>query len=199
MPILTIFSGINGAGKSTLYNMFTKNHPNADFGTRINMDEILNTFNGNKNSFTDYAKAARITKEKIIEYINKKQSFNWETTVFSTNSFKILEIAKQYGFVINVHYIATQNLNLALERIKTRSSNGGHNVPSSFVKGRFDCQFNNIHILTKLADSIYFYENNKYYKLIGIYHNNKFAYINKKCDWMKKVTSQIEGKIINLV
>ena len=66
MPILTIFSGINGAGKSTLYNMFTKNHPNADFGTRINMDEILNTFNGNKNSFTDYAKAAKITKEKII-------------------------------------------------------------------------------------------------------------------------------------
>lgn len=187
MPTLTIFSGINGAGKSTLYNTFLKNHPNADFGKRINMDEILIDFNGDKNSIDDNIKAGQLTVKYINECIKNKISFNWETTVFSSSSFKFLERAKENGFEINIHFIAAPNLDLTLDRINNRTKNGGHYVPTNFVVGRFNRQFKNFNILTKLVDSIYFYENIDKIKLTGIYHNGKFAYVNKKCDWLKAI------------
>ena len=174
MPTLTIFAGINGAGKTTLYNNLIKNKKYDDFGLRINLDELVLKINGNKNSLSDNAKASRLALDKIFYCINNNISFNWETTIFSFNTLKILNAAKECGFKINIHFIAVNNANLAIDRIENRKNKGGHFVPNDMVIGRHVHQFNLFDSVAKMVDNFYIYENQQKIELIGELKSGKF-------------------------
>lgn len=189
MPTFTIFAGINGSGKTTLYKSLTYMHGQGFLGKRVNMDEILCEFNGDNTSIKDYAKASRITVARINEYINSRFSFNWETTIISPSTIRIIKMAKEQGFNINVYFIGVKNVELAIERVHNRKMQGGHSVPEHLIEQRFAHQFDNLNQLFELANTIHFYDNVPMHRIVALYSSQHLTIFDQNLSWINKITN----------
>jgi len=131
---LYIIAGCNGAGKTTA--SFTILPEIIECKEFVNADEIakgLSPFQPEKVSF----EAGRIMLKRINELLNENESFAFETTL-STKSYKnkILN-AKQNGYTVTLIFFWLNNVELAIERVKTRVKEGGHNIPNKVIERRY--------------------------------------------------------------
>ena len=191
MPTLTIFAGINGVGKSTLYNFQKCKFWSEDLGERVNPDEILQSFHGDWRKHNDVMKSGRIAIEKITHYLNDRISFNWETTILSQYVIKKMREAKDNGFIVNLFFIGTSNVENSLRRIEKRIREGGHGIPEELVRARFAKQFNNIDEAAAIANIVAFHDNDKVMQIVGAYYCNKLIYKDERCEWMKDVYKKL--------
>ncbi len=131
---LYIIAGCNGAGKTTA--SFTILPEIIECKEFVNADEIakgLSPFQPEKVAF----EAGRIMLNRIAELLEQNRSFAFETTL-STRSYKLkIEEAKQKGFIITLLFFWLQNVELAKERVRTRVSEGGHNIESEVIERRY--------------------------------------------------------------
>lgn len=67
----------------------------------------------------------------------EKENFAFETTL-STRSYKgkITE-AKETGYKVTLIFFWLQSIELAKERVRTRVSEGGHNIPPDVIERRY--------------------------------------------------------------
>ena len=184
MPTLTLFVGVNGCGKTTLYNLEYKS-PKNDLGERINPDEILIAFGGDKNSKKDQIKSGLIALNKIVNLMQEKKSFNWETTTFNRVLIKNIKIAKSLGYKINLFFVTVQNCNIALQRIRERVKKGGHDIEPELVKIRFLHRFEHLNEVLPYVDNAIFFDNTSIMKIVATYIDEHFTYIDKQVDWAR--------------
>lgn len=131
---LYIIAGCNGAGKTTA--SFTILPEILFCKEFVNADEIakgLSPFQPEKVSF----EAGRIMLNRINELLNHVENFAFETTL-STRSYKnkIIE-AKAKGYTVTLLFFWLQSVDLAKERVKTRVSEGGHNIEAEIIERRY--------------------------------------------------------------
>ena len=131
---LYIIAGCNGAGKTTA--SFTLLPEILDCKEFVNADEIakgLSPFQPEKVAI----EAGRLMLKRIDELIIQNVNFAFETTL-ATKSYKnkILH-AKQLGYHVILLYYWLQNIELAIERVKQRVIEGGHNIESEVIKRRY--------------------------------------------------------------
>ena len=131
---LYITAGCNGAGKTTA--SFTILPEIIECKEFVNADEIakgLSPFQPEKVAF----ESGRIMLKRITELLFDNQSFAFETTL-STKSYKskILE-AKEKGYTVTLLFFWLQNVELAKARVKTRVSEGGHNIEPEIIERRY--------------------------------------------------------------
>ncbi|MDP2059506.1 MAG: zeta toxin family protein [Flavobacteriaceae bacterium] len=131
---LYIIAGCNGAGKTTA--SFTILPEILDCKEFVNADEIargLSPFQPEKVS----VEAGRIMLNRIDELLSENENFAFETTL-SSKSYKnkIIE-AKEKGYRVTLLFFWLQNIELAKERVKTRVSEGGHNIESEVIERRY--------------------------------------------------------------
>ncbi|MDP2162138.1 MAG: zeta toxin family protein [Flavobacterium sp.] len=131
---LYIIGGCNGAGKTTA--SFTILPEILDCKEFVNADEIakgLSPFQPEKVSF----ESGRIMLHRINELLEINQNFAFETTL-ATKSYKSKVIeAQAKGYNVTLLFFWLQNVDLAIERVKTRVQEGGHNIESEVVKRRY--------------------------------------------------------------
>lgn len=131
---LYIIAGCNGAGKTTA--SFTILPEILDCKEFVNADEIakgLSPFQPEKVSF----EAGRIMLHRIDELFDMNQNFAFETTL-ATKSYKPKVIkAQKNGYSVTLLFFWLQNIELAIERVKTRVQEGGHNIEIEVIKRRF--------------------------------------------------------------
>ena len=131
---LYIVAGCNGAGKTTA--SFTILPEIINCKEYVNADEIakgLSPFQPEKVAF----ESGRIMLHRINELLLLNESFAFETTL-STKSYrsKILE-AKAKGFTVTLLFFWLQSTELAIERVKTRVSEGGHHIDEDIIRRRY--------------------------------------------------------------
>jgi len=131
---LYIISGCNGAGKTTA--SFTILPEILDCKEFVNADEIargLSPFQPEKVSF----EAGRIMLRRINELLESNENFAFETTL-ATKSYKqkVFE-AKDKNYDVTLLFFWLQTVDLAIERVKTRVSEGGHNIEIDVIKRRY--------------------------------------------------------------
>lgn len=153
-PKYTVFAGINGAGKSTLY----ENIKIKDLGVRINPDEIAKEL-GDFNNPSIQIKAGKIAIVKIKECIDKKLSFNQETTLTGKGILRQILKLKENGYSIDLYYVGVKNKELANERVMKRVLEGGHSIPKETIYKRYQESINNLSNVMKLADKIKIIDN----------------------------------------
>jgi predicted ABC-type ATPase len=142
VPNLFIISGCNGAGKTTA--SFTILPEMLNCKEFVNADEIakgLSPFQPENVSFH----AGRIMLERIEELINSEVDFAFETTLTTLSYLNTIKIAKYKGYTVTLLYFWLNDVNLAIERVKNRVSEGGHNIPEETIIRRY---FRGIHNLT---------------------------------------------------
>jgi len=131
---LYIIAGCNGAGKTTA--SFTILPEILDCKEFVNADEIakgLSPFQPEKVSF----ESGRIMLHRINELLEINQIFAFETTL-ATKSYKSKVIeAQARGYNVTLLFFWLQNVDLAIERVKTRVQEGGHNIETEVIKRRY--------------------------------------------------------------
>lgn len=131
---LYIVAGCNGAGKTTAsYTILPEIIDCKEF---VNADEIakgLSPFQPEKVAF----QSGRIMINRINELLNEQETFAFETTL-ATRSYrnKILK-AKKQDYDITLLFFWLNNVDLAIERVKIRVKEGGHNIPDKIIERRY--------------------------------------------------------------
>jgi predicted ABC-type ATPase len=141
MPNLYIIAGCNGAGKTTA--SFTVLPEMLDCYEFINADEIargISPLNPEKASI----EAGRFMLTKIEKLIANKKDFAFETTLATKSYVNTIQRAKQKGYQIVLVYFWLDSVSLAIERVKTRVLDGGHNIPEPVIIRRYDSGLSNL-------------------------------------------------------
>ena len=134
MPDVIVIAGPNGAGKSTLApNLLEKHFGNIPF---INADEIAETLAGSEHS-TDI-KAGRVMLRRLKELAGRNESFAFETTLSARSYLRFLNGLQGNGFIVQVVYLWLPSVELSIQRVAERVRAGGHDIPVSTIRRRFD-------------------------------------------------------------
>ena len=154
---LYIIAGCNGAGKTTA--SFTILPEILDCKEFVNADEIakgISPFQPEKVAF----EAGRIMLNRIDELFAKQQNFAFETTL-ATKSYKQKIIAAQKkGYYVTLVFFWLNKVELAVERVKTRVAEGGHNINEDVIIRRYSNGIKNLfEIYITLVDKVYIYDN----------------------------------------
>jgi len=133
--ICYIIAGPNGAGKTTFATEFLSveargiNFINADIiAARV---EPLQPEKAG-------IRAGKIMLNRINEYIKKGDSFAFETTLSGKTYLKKIEEMKLKGYEVILYYLKLATVELAIERVKLRVAQGGHNIPEKDIRRRFE-------------------------------------------------------------
>lgn len=135
MPRLFVIGGCNGAGKTTAsYTILPRLLDCSEF---INSDEFaksLSPFDPDKASIM----AGRYMHMKMQILMQKKKDFGIESTLATRSLLKIIKESQEHGYTVTVLYLWISSPELAIERVKKRVTEGGHDVLDDTVRRRFN-------------------------------------------------------------
>ena len=106
--------------------------------------------------------AGRIMLKRINELLETNVNFAFETTL-ATKSYKskIVE-AKSKNYNVTLLFFWLQNVELAIERVKTRVLEGGHNIETEVIKRRYLNGIKNLfEIYLPIADEVMIFDNSE--------------------------------------
>lgn len=159
MPNLYIIAGCNGAGKTTA--SFTVLPEMLDCDEFINADEIargLSPLNPDRAAI----EAGRIMLSKIDKLIFNQQDFAFETTLSTKSYTHTIKKARKEGYTITLLFFYLDSEDLAIERVKTRVLEGGHDIPKSVIIRRYHAGLCNLFKLyTPICDYWMLFDNSK--------------------------------------
>ena len=90
----------------------------------------------------------------IDNSIRANKSFAFETTLSGKVYLKKIKTWKLQHYEIIIYYLKLPSVDFAVERVKLRVAQGGHDVPEGDIKRRFDRSWSNFQKIYKLlADS----------------------------------------------
>lgn len=185
MPNLYIIAGCNGAGKTTASYTILPNILNCkEF---INADEIargISPFQPEKAAIA----AGRIMLERIIELMQLNIDFAIETTLTTKSYLNTINIAQAKGYTVTLVYFWLNDVQLAIDRVKTRVKEGGHHIAEDVIVRRYNKGLKNlIRIFIPLCDSWAIIDNSdKPYNFIAEGNKNSISiYIPELWDRIK--------------
>ena len=156
-PNLYIIAGPNGAGKTTFARKFLPQY--AECLEFVNADLIA----GGLSPFAPERAAilgGRLMLEQIHSLAERGLDFGFETTLSGKTYVKLLQDMRKGRYLIHIFFLWITNVKLALERIELRIRNGGHHIPESIVRRRFDRSLPNfLQFYKPLADSWAIFDN----------------------------------------
>lgn len=141
MPNLYIIAGCNGAGKTTA--SFTLLPEILDCNEFVNADEIakgISPFNVESVAL----EAGRIMIKRINELLEERKSFAFETTLSTKSHVSRIKTAQKLGYKVTLVFFWLRNDDLAVERVKIRVKEGGHNIPEKVVRRRYFAGLKNL-------------------------------------------------------
>ena len=157
MAKLYIVAGCNGAGKTTA--SFTILPEILDCKEFVNADEIargLSPFQPEKVSF----EAGRIMLQRIQELLQDQVNFAFETTLSTRTFVNYIEEAKLIGYETTLLFFWLNSEELAVERVKVRVMEGGHNIPTETIVRRYHRGLSNFFELYKSKVDNWMFINN---------------------------------------
>ncbi len=154
---ILIFAGPNGAGKTTFATELLAAEPeNLAF---VNADLIaagLSPFNQSSANF----RAGRMLLNTIREHVANGESFAFETTLSGSGYARSISHWRERSYVVKLFYLRLPSPDLAVDRVRLRVSEGGHDVPEAVIRRRFHASWRNFgKVYRSLVDEWQIYDN----------------------------------------
>ncbi len=195
MHNLFIIAGCNGAGKTTASFTVLPEMLNCD--VFVNADEIargLSPLNPERSAID----AGRLMLNIIDKLLAAQNDFAFETTLSSKGFAKTIRLAKQKGYQVTLVFFWLDSVELAVERVKLRVNEGGHNIPIPIIRRRYYSGLRNLfNLYTPICDFWMIFDNSKSpSQLIAEGYNDKDVEINnyRTFDIIKKQAQNDEEK-----
>ena len=144
---ILIIAGPNGAGKTTFAAEFLLNE--ADCPTFVNADLIasgVNPFQPERST----VRAGRLMLGLIEEYVCRRESFAFETTLSGRGFARRIPHWQEQGYWVKLYFLRLPSPDMAVARVRNRVRQGGHDVPEETVRRRFDAGWRNFHSIYKV-------------------------------------------------
>lgn len=176
-PQYIVFAGVNGAGKSTLYRSGLWQRDEADsVFARVNPNEILKKSGADPFSLKAQIAAGKKAIEQAEKHLEKRESFNQETTLTGRTALMRMKRAREAGYEIRLHYVGVQSPDIAIERIRHRASVGGHFIEEKDVRRRFDNSLFNFARCLEFCDETRVYDNTDELTRIAIWKHGTLCW-----------------------
>jgi len=137
---IVIIAGPNGAGKTTFAREFLTGEAHCPIF--INADLIaagLSPFAPELAAI----KAGRLMLESVHEHVSKGDSFAIETTLSGLGYARAIPDWRQQGYHVKLMFLQLPNAETAIARVAERVRQGGHNIPESIIRRRFESGLKN--------------------------------------------------------
>jgi predicted ABC-type ATPase len=154
---IVIIAGPNGAGKTTFAREFLPNEAHCPIF--INADLIAA---GLSPFAPDIAaiKAGKLMLKIIDEMIAGNENFAFETTLSGVGYARAIPEWRKLGYHVKLMFLQLPNAEAAIARVAARVRQGGHGIPESIIRRRFDAGLQNFHQRYKpLVDVWLHYDN----------------------------------------
>jgi len=184
MPNLYVIAGCNGAGKTTAsYTVLPELLQCKQF---VNADEIargLSPFDPEVVAI----EAGRIMLARIKELVVQQQDFAFETTLATRSYVPFIRNAQARGYIVTLVYFWLKSPELAINRVRERVENGGHNIPEDVVYRRYIKGIENFtKLYMSLCDAWLLFDNsNKLPVMIAQQYNQETIEIKDKSVYSK--------------
>jgi predicted ABC-type ATPase len=158
-----VLAGPNGSGKSTITRFL-------EFEGRehlIDPDAIARELNPT-NLLAVAVAAGRLALHRTEDYLNQRVSFAIETTLAGGRGIDVMSMAKERGYEVHLAFVALDNPERNIDRIRDRVARGGHFVPDLDVRRRYSRSMANLPEAIRLADLARVYDNSKNARLVLI-------------------------------
>ncbi|MCY4530668.1 MAG: zeta toxin family protein [Chloroflexi bacterium] len=154
---ILIIAGPNGAGKTVFATEFLPNEANCP--TFINADMIA----AGISPFRPHAAsvgAGRLMLNMMREYVKRGESFAFETTLSGRGYVRSIHNWQELGYRVELIFLRLGTPEMAIERVRQRVLEGGHDVPEDVIRRRFEAGWHNFQtIYGDLVDHWKLYEN----------------------------------------
>lgn len=152
-----IIAGPNGAGKTTFAREFLPNE--ASCPHFVNADLIAAGLSPFAPEQAAQA-AGRIMLAQIAAHAHRYESFAFETTLSGRAYARHIPRWRESGYEVNLWFLSLPDPETAIARVRQRVREGGHDVPETVIRRRFDTGRRNFQTLYRaLADSWVLYDN----------------------------------------
>lgn len=154
---IVIIAGPNGAGKTTFARDFLPRE--ADCPDFINADLIaagLSPFRPEAMAL----RAGRLMLNEITDRVRRGESFAFETTLSGLAYAQAIPRWRQAGYHVKLIFLSLPGADMAVMRVAARVAQGGHDVPATVIRRRFDAGWRNFHQRYRpLVDAWNLYDN----------------------------------------
>jgi predicted ABC-type ATPase len=154
---ILIIAGPNGAGKSTFAREFLPKEANCP--TFLNADLIaagLSPFDPDKAAI----QAGRLMLQEMERHLQDHRSFAFETTLSGLTYARRIPEWQRTGYRVKLIYLSLPTVEAAIARVAIRVSQGGHNIPETVIRRRFEAGWNNFQKTYKpIVDEWMLYDN----------------------------------------
>ena len=156
-PQVFVIAGPNGAGKTTFAREYLPNE--ASCPIFVNADLIA----AGVSPFAPEAvalDAGRIMLAQIAAHARRRESFAFETTLSGRAYARHIPRWQSDGYEVNLWFLSLPDAAKAIERVRQRVREGGHDVPETVIRRRFDAGLINFEQLYRpLVDRWALYDN----------------------------------------
>jgi predicted ABC-type ATPase len=153
-PQAVIIAGPNGSGKSTAATMLLPT--GMQF---VNADLIAQEISGQRGTTADI-NAGRLLLQRVDALESARRDFAFETTLATKMLADRVRHWRSIGYQVHLIFFYLPSEDLAVERVRGRVLEGGHDVPEQTVRRRFRSGLSNLFgIYMPLVDSWRMYDN----------------------------------------
>lgn len=150
-PRIYVLAGVNGAGKSSIggaaFRSFGADYYNPDEAARALRRAHPGLAQADANS-----EAWHQGRGLLERAIAERLDFAFETTLGGNTIVGLLAQAAARGVAIHMWYVGLATPELHIARVRSRARRGGHDIPESDIRRRFErSRLNLIHLLPHLA------------------------------------------------
>jgi len=155
-PVLHVLAGPNGSGKSTFAYRVLQPATHLPF---VNADEIAAERWPGKEQAHAYqaADAAAAARE---EALTARRSFIAETVFSHPSKRDLVAQAQQAGYRVEMH-VTMVPVELTVERVAFRVAHGGHDVPETKIRERYERLWTLVIDAARIAARATFYDNTR--------------------------------------
>lgn len=156
MPLLVMVAGPNGSGKSTL-NDALRAAPDVQLpALYVNADELLR-----QHGLADPLKAQALAAALRQGAIDRGHDVMYETVMSHPSKVAELQAARAKGFEVVVHFVATADPAINVERVALRVAAGGHDVPVERTRSRYERTMSLAPLALSQADDTMVWDNSR--------------------------------------
>jgi predicted ABC-type ATPase len=157
-PCIYVLAGTNGAGKSSIAGAMFR-AAKADY---FNPDEAARRIllrNPGTDPTAANSAAWHEGRRLLQRAIDERLDFAFETTLGGATIVRLLEQAASAGIAVRIWYVGLTDPELHIARVRARVAAGGHDIPESKIRERFDTSRTNLIRLLPQLTALRLYDN----------------------------------------
>lgn len=157
-PVLTVIAGTNGAGKSSIVGMFLRGRG----GEYYNADEWARRLR-EEDPGLDQTEANGLAwlagKEMLEAAIESGRDYVFETTLGGHTIPGLIRRAAEQGHRLVIWYVGLDSAQAHVDRVRARVARGGHAIPETRIRERFERSVENLIALIPHVDELRLFDN----------------------------------------